>query len=444
MKPVVSFTACLLALALTACASAPESQSSSTVLAPEAAAAAVSQPTALNYISTLRHAAMGKDAVYIAMNVNDEGRYYATTVDFTTGQQTVLCRKEGCTHTDDTCPAYIASATQDGNPNCTLIPTSDKLYWTMQGPYGNDTAYVDISNLNGSDRHRIAEGDDLPDLSFVERWYDDGTALYYTQLDGESFDLIRIDETGVSTIGSTAIEGGEAYFPAGCWQNYIVVQRNAGYQPPEYDIADKSVEELHAEYEAEQAAMMAQEVSLYLLDTSTGELTSTSFRWTLADGIIDLVRDGIAYVMDQNGHVLQFDLAAGTTTDKQMDFPGNVTASGDAIAFGSWINVWVDGAELNDNGACLLNLETGEYRPQPTLWFKEQYAPRPAAVVAGNDTMVFAVIQEIDADQNILDPDGVPYTASTSHFAYGLMSTPEYLNGSLDWLPVTLCGHDIL
>ena len=443
MKFIAQFAACLLALTLTACAAAPESQSQNTAATTEAATAAP-QPAALTYISTLRHASMGKDAIYIAMNVNDEGRFYATTVDFTTGQQTVLCRKDGCTHTDDTCPAYMASATQDGNPNCALIPTSDKLYWTMQGPYGSDTAYVDISNLDGTNRHRVAEGAELPDLSFVERWYDNGEALYYTLLDGESFDLIRIDETGVTTIGSTPIEGGEAYFPMGCYQNEIVIQRNAGYQSPAYDLENKSEEELQAEAEAERVAMMAQEVSLYLLDTSTGKLTPTNFRWTLNDGTIDLVRDGIAYVMDENGHVLQFDLSSGATTDKQIDFPDRATVGDAVVSLGSWVSVWVDGTDLNDNGACLLNMATGEYRPQPTLWFKEQYAPRPAAVVAANDTMVFAAIQEIDATQNALDPDGVPYTASTAHFAYGLMSMADYLTGSQDWRPVTLCGRDIL
>ena len=59
----------------------------------------------LTPIYTTWGAAVGQDAVYSAMNIDDAGQYYATTIDFSTGEQRILCKKLGCSHTDESCPA---------------------------------------------------------------------------------------------------------------------------------------------------------------------------------------------------------------------------------------------------------------------------------------------------------------------------------------------------
>ena len=64
-------------------------------------------------------------------------------------------------------------------PKAMLLPVGDRLYWLVDGRYNeSDGAYLDVSNLDGSDRRRVAEGDALPDLTNAYVWYTDGTALY--------------------------------------------------------------------------------------------------------------------------------------------------------------------------------------------------------------------------------------------------------------------------
>lgn len=84
---------CLLALAvsLTACAAVHD--------------AAAPQPNApLTSMTNIWGTTMGKNAVYQPMNVNNDGCIFATFIDFSTGQQQVLCHRSGCSHTDDSCP----------------------------------------------------------------------------------------------------------------------------------------------------------------------------------------------------------------------------------------------------------------------------------------------------------------------------------------------------
>lgn len=65
----------------------------------------------LTPIYTTWGAAVGQDAVYSAMNIDDAGQYFATTIDFSTGEQRILCKKLGCSHTDESCPGL-----HDGHP----------------------------------------------------------------------------------------------------------------------------------------------------------------------------------------------------------------------------------------------------------------------------------------------------------------------------------------
>lgn len=117
MKHTTRLTACLLALALTACTAAPQDMPASTTTETAAAPAQTAEPTTetpavqdtLTPIYTTWGAAVGQDAVYSAMNIDDAGQYYATTIDFSTGEQRILCKKLGCSHTDESCPA-------DGHP----------------------------------------------------------------------------------------------------------------------------------------------------------------------------------------------------------------------------------------------------------------------------------------------------------------------------------------
>ena len=90
MKHTTRLIACLLALALTACTAAPQDMPAGTTTETAAAPAQTAEPTTetpavqdtLTPIYTTWGAAVGQDAVYSAMNIDDAGQYFATTIVF--------------------------------------------------------------------------------------------------------------------------------------------------------------------------------------------------------------------------------------------------------------------------------------------------------------------------------------------------------------------------
>lgn len=90
MKHTARLTVCLLALALTACTAAPQDMPAGTTTETAAAPAQTAEPTTetpavqdtLTPLYTTWGAAVGRDAVYSAMNIDDAGQYFATTIDF--------------------------------------------------------------------------------------------------------------------------------------------------------------------------------------------------------------------------------------------------------------------------------------------------------------------------------------------------------------------------
>ena len=174
MKHTARLTACLLALALTACTAAPQDVPAGTTTETAAVPVQTVEPTTetpamqgtLTPVYTTWGTAVGQDAVYSAMNIDDAGQYYATTIDFSTGEQRILCKKPGCSHADESCPAYMTAIRNGCVPRAMLLPVGDRLYWLVDGRHNeSDSAYLDVSNPDGSDRRRVAEGDDLPDLT---------------------------------------------------------------------------------------------------------------------------------------------------------------------------------------------------------------------------------------------------------------------------------------
>lgn len=212
---------------MTACAAAPDAAITASTAPTPAAESTPQLSTDLTAITTWSGFAMGQNAVYNVMNVNGEDRYFATTIDLTTGQQQILCYKPNCPHEDDTCPGFMAQSASGAVPTTYLIPAPDRLYWIIDGRFNDSCgAYVDVSDLDGRNRHRIVEGDDLPDLGVVNNWYADGSALYTTYYSGSDFLILRIDETGAAVIGQKTRSDSEWYHAVGCWQDKIILQHN--------------------------------------------------------------------------------------------------------------------------------------------------------------------------------------------------------------------------
>lgn len=198
-------------------------------------------------------------------------------------------------------------------PEAMLLPMGDRLYWLVDGRYNeSDGAYLDVSNTDGSDRRRVAEGDDLPDLTNAFVWYTDGTALYTFVRSYSEFTVLRLDEGGAACFFTHSIPDGEDYVAVGCWQDKIVLQHSACYQQQPLNPAGEAAtdEELRAWLAADEQARNEQTKNLCLLDTA-GNMTDTDMTWSGDAGNVQLVRNGAAYLLNESGLVTKFDLTAG-------------------------------------------------------------------------------------------------------------------------------------
>ena len=111
MKHNTFLALALSALLLTAC-SAPAAESA----APTPAAYESQVPAAVSVGKPLHHLNSGGTAPQIG--ITDSAAYLpmkfgcillATKIDFATAQQEILCNADGCTHTDETCLAFMAA-----------------------------------------------------------------------------------------------------------------------------------------------------------------------------------------------------------------------------------------------------------------------------------------------------------------------------------------------
>ena len=198
-------------------------------------------------------------------------------------------------------------------------------------------------------------------------------------------------------------------------------------------------EELRAWLAADEQAQNEQTKTLCLLDTA-GNLTVTDMSWTGADGNVQLVNNGAAYVLNESGQVTKLDLSAGTAATRRLDLQGTLQYS---IAGTATFNGWIPVTVRNDSEG-VLNPETGVYTPLPTTWLKDQVVERSPFVVAASNTMLLVQYGEVYYTANDIGTDGIPYSSTTCRGEYGIIPVTDYLAGSQDWVQVTLQGRDLV
>lgn len=457
MKTSAKFLTCLLALALTACGvqAQPETQESTRskpVSSAQNETTAAQETAELTPILMAYGCTMQDGVAYIPMDVGDSGKYFATTVDPITGQQQVLCGKSGCAHVDDTCPAYMTEIKQNLVPTTILIPAGDTLYWIAdeRGDERNNT-YVDISDLNGANRCRIAQGDAVPEFEdTLGGWYTDGSSLYYADNNKSLYtaanvpvtnvvDGYKINRDGISSFLHEELAAQESCWPAGCWQDKILMQKYGGYEEPTLvrEEGGDPQEELKAYLAADEAAAKEQTCSLWAVDTA-GNLTDLGLHWKAEDGTVKLVQNDTAYLLREDGVVTKLNLLTGGTETTDLELPGKVSCLIPEALHG-WLRAEIDGV-----GECRLNPDTGEYRTMPVSWFKDQSVPRSPVVITADDSTVLLMYNEQPYTEKNTLPNGVVDTVNHCRGEYGLILFEDYLAGSQEWTPITLLGKDIV
>lgn len=468
MTKQIQYTAAVLAalLALTACSAAPggsgesgtqgESQAEPQAAAPTAEGQADSADP-LRAIDTVWSASVGETAAYAAINLNDSGVYVGTRIDFATGRQEVLCQKAGCTHSDESCPAFLWKMSEN---HCvatsTLLADGDALYWVVDGRYNESAGvYVDVSDSDGQNRRRLAEGEALVDLDGINvSWFAGDGALYALSqeqlIDAETDRFAGVQQTlykisesgGVEEIGTTPLEppkpgySANCFWLKGCWQGKIVLWYQEGYEEPvpQGEYTEESMNAYYAECDAREAQA---DNSLYMMD-SNGQLTEIGVTWKGGEAIDHLLCGDNFYMLKPDGGIRAIDLTSGQ--EKEYTFPLEGTITSLYRGYGNCLYVTDPASE----SSYLWNLETGEATPLEPTWYKDQVAPRTPTVVAAGDTMLLLVVGANYYTMNTVGPDGVPYSFETCNYVYGLIPAEDFYAGSQNWVTVTLLGRDLI
>ena len=419
MKHAAFLTLALSALLLTAC-SAPAAESA----APTPAAYESQVPAAVSVGKPLHHLNSGGTAPQIG--ITDSAAYLpmkfgcillATKIDFATAQQEILCNADGCTHTDETCLAFMAADDDALSQYYTggLVAAGDRLYWFISGGASPVNVRVDVSAPDGSDRHTIIENGSIFQLDCTMSMnFTDGDALY---LATAASGLVRLEDTGLTPIfplndGHPTSENplyAQGSTPRcmilGCWQDMAVFACTPSLSGSGTGLmgvhADGSITDLGTYHAAFSAALhegkiyhipgsgnQAETIEITDLTTQSTEKLPLpvgsgwhNYCITYGDGTIGLIRDELNYAWT----------------------PGNDIA-----------------VEL-----------------APT-WGKDTAVARSPVIYAENGTTALVKVSDHAASVARLTPEGIPYQRQQPIRELALISLQDLFSGRQNWTSVTM------
>ena len=419
MKHNTFLALALSALLLTAC-SAPAAESA----APTPAAYESQAPAAVSVGKPLHHLNSGGTAPQIG--ITDSAAYLpmkfgsillATKIDFATAQQEILCNADGCTHTDETCLAFMAADDDALSQYYTggLVAAGDRLYWFISGGASPINVRVDVSAPDGSDRHTIIENGSMFQLDCTMSMnFTDSDALY---LATAASGLVRLEDTGLTPIfplndgrptsenplytqGSTP-----RYMILGCWQDMAVFACTPSLSGSGTGLmgvhADGSITDLGTYHTAFSAALhegkiyhipgssnQAETIEITDLTTQSTETLPlpagsgwNNYCITYGDGTIGLIRDEVNYAWT----------------------PGSHTA-----------------VEL-----------------APT-WCKDTAVAHSPVIYAENGTTALVKVSDHAASVARLTPEGIPYQRQQPIRELALISLQDLFSGRQNWTPVRM------
>ncbi len=419
MKHNTFLALALSALLLTAC-SAPAAESA----APTPAAYESQAPAAVSVGKPLHPLNSGGTAPQIG--ITDTAAYLpmkfgsillATKIDFATAQQEILCNADGCTHTDETCLAFMAADDDALSQYYTggLVAAGDKLYWFISGGASPVNVRVDVSALDGSDRHTIIENGSMFQLDCTMSMnFTDGDALY---LATAASGLVRLEDTGLTPIfplndGHPTSENplyAQGSTPRcmilGCWQDMAVFACTPSLSGSGAGLmgvhADGSITDLGTYHAAFSAALhegkiyhipgsgnQAETIEITDLATQSTETLPlpagsgwNNYCITYGDGTIGLIRDEVNYAWN----------------------PSSDTA-----------------VELT-----------------PT-WCKDTAVARSPIIYAENGTTALVKVSDHAASVARLTPEGIPYQRQQPIRELALISLQDLFSGRQNWTSVTM------
>ena len=430
MKYRAAFAMALAALILTACAAepaagiTPAAESAAPAVStqePPAAAVASGKPLyILNSGGTAKQFSMTDTAAYLPVKFGDT--LLATKIDFATAQQQVLCSIDGCAHTDASCPAFMAANDDALSQYYTggLVAAGDRLYWFINGGASPVNVRVDVSALDGSNRHTIVENGSIFQLDSM--CFTDGDALY---LATTASSLVRLDDTGLTSVfplndGHPTPENPlytQDSTPRctilGCWQDMAVFACT-----PSLSGSGNGLIGVHA-------------------DGSVTDLGSYSTDFIS----FSTLHDGKIYHVPGSGNQAETievtDLAAQTT--ETLPLPAGGGWNNYCVAYGDGtiglirneINyAWTPGSDTAVELA-------------PT-WCKDTAVARSPVIYAENGTIALIKVSDRTISTPQLTPEGIPYQRQQTIRELALIPLQDLFSGSQNWTPIAMLDGALL
>ena len=363
---------------------------------------------------------MTDTAAYLPAKFGDT--LLATQIDFATAQQQVLCSVDGCSHADAGCPAFMAANDDALSQYYTggLVAAGDRLYWFINGGASPVNVRVDVSALDGSNRHTIVENGSIFQLDSM--CFTDGDALY---LATTASSLVRLDDTGLTSVfplndGHPTPENPlytQDSTPRctilGCWQDMAVFACT-----PSLSGIGNGLIGVHA-------------------DGSVTDLGSYSTDFIS----FSTLHDGKIYHVPGSGNQAETievtDLAAQTT--ETLPLPAGGGWNNYCVAYGDGtiglirneINyAWTPGSDTAVELA-------------PT-WCKDTVVARSPVIYAENGAMALIKVSEHDASTPQLTPEGLPYQRQQTIRELALIPLQDLFSGSQNWTPVAMLDGALL
>lgn len=392
----------------------------------ESTASAEATPAAESAETAEEAAATASTEPLRLLQTGDEKQYYLTEpanadqtlvrfriVDLTTGENTIPCDVEGCTHDSEDCPAVWSRETWGFGVSAWVLDEDTLLIISCASePY--KTVFY-LADRNCQNLTPIAT---VEDAAGIDLKCTDGTSLYFLLTrEGGFYEICRLSLAD----GSLAVlwEGAEYPVPGVIGRNFVLKTSDLTYPEPTGDLG------------ADATALPTGTVTHSLLNVDTGELrelyTYSSDAWNLDN--LD------AYVVD--GQYYQIDRAAGTLSTVDPD-TGEVRQISDGLPTAdrnTYTSDYQPEAVLRGwmvfyRLPVIVNVETGEVRQRIDLpenyW--NGYGHQPSIYLQLQDRLLVDCRYEPYARTGI-GTDGTPYTIETERTYLGLISIDDFLNG---------------
>lgn len=416
MKRALSLA--LAALLLAGCTAAPAASSDAAASAePAPSPAAAESPEAAATASTepLRLLQQGDEKqYYLTESANaDQTLVRFRIVDLTTGENTIPCDVEGCTHDNEDCPAVWSRETWGFGVSAWVLDEDTLLIISCASePY--KTVFY-LADRNCQNLTPIAT---VEDAAGIDLKCTDGTSLYFLLTrEGGFYEICRLSLAD----GSLTVlwEGAEYPVPGVIGRDFVVKTSDLTYPAPTGDLI------------ADATTPPTGTITHSLLNVDTGEIrelyTYSSDEWNLDN--LD------AYVVD--GQYYQIDRAAGTlctldpdTGERRLITDQLPTASMDSYSSDYQIKANLNGWLVFYGLPVIVNVETGEVRQRIDLpenyW--NGYGHQPGIYLQLKDRLLVDCRYEPYTRTGV-GTDGTPYTVETNHIYLGLISIEDFLNG---------------